>query len=76
MGYGELREDARQVRGGFGDKGIDGVIKEGTIALDIVYVQAKGWQKPAGRPDVQAFAGSLEGARARKGGMISTSRFT
>jgi restriction system protein len=76
MGYGGSREDAGQVRGGSGDEGIDGVIKEDKLGLDVVYIQAKRWQTPVGRPDVQAFAGSLEGARARKGVMISTSQFT
>jgi restriction system protein len=57
-----------------GDGGIDGIIKEDKLGLDVVYVQAKRWSNSAGRPVVQAFAGSLEGVRARKGVLITTSQ--
>jgi len=76
MGYGGSLSDASQAVGGSGDGGIDGIIKEDRLGLDFVYVQAKRWDGPVGRPLVQAFAGSLEGQRARKGVMITTSRFT
>ena len=46
------------------------------MGLDGVYVQAKRWEASVGRPVVQAFAGSLEGYRARKGVLITTSDFT
>jgi restriction system protein len=46
------------------------------LGLDFVYVQAKRWDQAVSRPLVQAFAGSLEGQRARKGVFITTSRFT
>lgn len=59
-----------------GDGGIDGLIKEDPLSLDAVYIQAKWWQGNVGRPEVQAFAGSLEGERARKGVFITTSGFT
>ena len=42
----------------------------------MVYIQAKRWEGSVGRPLVQAFAGSLEGRRARKGVLITTSSFT
>jgi restriction system protein len=42
----------------------------------VVYIQAKRWEGAVGRPVVQAFAGSLEWFKARKGVMITTSRFT
>jgi len=67
MGYGGSRQDVEQAMGRVGDDGIDGIIKEDKLGLDIVYVQAKRWQSIVGRPVVQAFAGSLEGQRARKG---------
>lgn len=51
-----------------GDGGIDGVIKEDKLGLDAIYIQAKRWGGKVGRPVVQAFAGSLEGPRAWKGG--------
>jgi restriction system protein len=76
MGYGGSVEDAASVLGRAGDEGIDGMIKEDKLGLDAVYVQAKRWSQNVGRPEVQAFAGSLEGARARKGVFITTSDFT
>lgn len=76
MGYGGSRQDAGQAIGQSGDGGIDGIIKEDKLGLDTVCVQAKRWQAPVGRPVVQAFAGSLEGRRARKGVLLTTSTFT
>jgi restriction system protein len=76
MGYGGTVEDAGKALGRSGDGGIDGLIKEDPLGLDAVYIQAKRWQNTVGRPDVQAFAGSLEGERARKGVFITTSSFT
>jgi restriction system protein len=76
MGYGGSREDAGQAIGQSGDGGIDGIIKEDKLGLDTVCIQAKRWQAPVGRPVVQAFAGSLEGRRARKGVLLTTSAFT
>jgi restriction system protein len=55
---------------------IDGIINEDRLGLDVIYVQAKRWDRTVGRPDVQAFAGSLEGLRAQKGLMITTSSFS
>lgn len=76
MGYGGSRDDAGLAVGKSGDGGIDGIIKEDRLGLDFVYIQAKRWEQPVGRPIVQGFAGSLEGERARKGVLITTSRFT
>lgn len=76
MGYGGSHKDAAQAVGRSGDEGIDGIIKEDKLGLDVVYVQAKRWESPVRRPDIQAFAGSLEGKRARKGVFITTSRYT
>ena len=76
MGYGGSRQDVEQAMGRVGDDGIDGIIKEDKLGLDIVYVQAKRWQSIVGRPVVQAFAGSLEGQRARKGVLFTTSEFS
>lgn len=76
MGYGGSLRDAGRAVGRSGDGGIDGIIKEDRLGLDVVYVQAKRWQSTVGRPEVQAFAGSLEGERARKGVFITTSTFT
>lgn len=76
MGYGGSRHDAGQAIGQSGDGGIDGIIKEDKLGLDTVCIQAKRWRAPVGRPVVQAFAGSLEGRRARKGVLLTTSNFT
>jgi len=76
MGYGGSLADAGQVVGKPGDGGIDGLIKEDKLGLDAIYVQAKRWQDPVGRPPVQAFAGAMGGERARKGVFITTSTFT
>ncbi|HEU5432680.1 MAG TPA: restriction endonuclease [Thermomicrobiales bacterium] len=76
MGYGGSYADAAQAVGRSGDDGIDGIIKEDKLGLDFVYVQAKRWDGPVRRPDVQAFAGSLMGQRAGKGVFITTSKFT
>jgi restriction system protein len=76
MGYGGGREGAAHAVGRSGDGGIDGVIEEDRLGLDSIYVQAKRWEANIGRPHVQAFAGALQGHRARKGVMITTSDFT
>jgi restriction system protein len=76
MGYGGTLKDAGQAVGQSGDGGIDGIIKEDKLGLDVVYIQAKRWEATVGRPTVQAFAGSLEGQRARKGVLITTSQFS
>lgn len=76
MGYGVDAEDAARVTGGVGDEGIDGIIDEDVLGLDSIYVQAKKWSGPVGRPDVQAFVGALQGQNATKGVMISTSKFS
>ncbi len=78
MGYGGTRKDAGEAIGQSGDEGIDGIIKEDRLGLDIVYVQAKRWEltTTVGRPEIQKFAGALQGHRARKGVFITTSSFT
>ncbi len=76
MGYGGSREDASAVVGGRGDEGIDGIIKEDRLGLDTIYLQAKRWKDSVGRPEIQRFAGALQGQRARKGVFITTSGFT
>jgi restriction system protein len=77
MGYGGSREDAAQRLGRRGDQGLDGVIYEDRLGLDMIYVQAKRWTDDSiQRPQVQAFVGALQGARAAKGVFITTSRFT
>lgn len=76
MGYGGSRQEAGEAIGRAGDEGIDGIIKEDRLGLDIIYVQAKRWESVVGRPEVQKFAGALQGQRARKGVFITTSDFS
>ena len=67
MGYGGSRQDAGRAIGRTGDGGIDGIIKEDRLGLDVIYLQAKRWENTVGRPEVQKFAGALQGQRASKG---------
>ena len=77
MGYGGSLKDAGEAIGRSGDGGIDGIIKEDRLGLDVIHVQAKRWNdRTVGRPDVQAFAGSLDGVQAKKGIFITTSSFS
>ena len=76
MGYGGSRQEAGQAIGQSGDEGIDGIIKEDRLGLDIIYIQAKRWENTVSRPEVQKFAGALQGKRARKGVFITTSSFS
>jgi restriction system protein len=76
MGYGGSRADAGRAIGKSGDGGIDGIIKEDRLGLDIVYIQAKRWDTPVGRPEVQKFVGALQGHRAHKGVLVTTATFT
>lgn len=76
MGYGGSRKDAGKAIGKTGDEGIDGIIKEDPLGLDIIYIQAKKWGNTVGRPEIQKFAGALQGKRARRGIFITTSNYT
>ncbi|MBX3244729.1 MAG: restriction endonuclease [Acidobacteria bacterium] len=76
MGYGGSMEDAGQAVGGSGDGGIDGIIKEDRLGLDLIYLQAKRWERTVGRPDIHQFAGALMGKRAKKGVFITTSNYS
>lgn len=76
MGYGGSRTDAGKSVGTSGDEGIDGIIKEDRLGLDVVYLQAKRWDGTVGRPEIQKFVGALHGKRAKKGVFITTGRFS
>jgi restriction system protein len=76
MGYGGSRKEAGETIGKTGDGGIDGIIKEDKLGLDVIYVQAKKWEGTVSRPEIQKFVGALEGKRARKGIFITTSNFS
>ena len=76
MGYGGSRADAGDAVGKAGDEGIDGMISEDRLGLDIVYLQAKRWDGSVGRPEIQKFVGALHGKRAKKGVFITTGSFS
>jgi len=77
MGYGESKKSSAEALGGSGDGGVDGVINEDKLGLDVIYIQAKRWTDGViGRPEIQKFVGALQGKRAKKGVFITTSKFT
>jgi restriction system protein len=76
MGYGGTLQEAGKAVGKSGDGGIDGIINEDRLGLDVIYLQAKRWEGNVSRPEIQKFAGALQGKRARKGVFITTSDFT
>ncbi len=75
MGYGGVAGEGT-VTGKSGDGGIDGVIKQDKLGLDVVCIQAKRWEGTVGRPVIQSFVGSMDLHRARKGVILTTSTFT
>lgn len=76
MGYGGSIQEAGKTVGRVGDEGIDGIIKEDKLGLDVIYIQAKRWENVVGRPEIQKFVGALAGQGAKKGVFITTSIFT
>lgn len=77
MGYGGLEATTEHL-GGPGDEGLDGVIRQDALGLDVIYVQAKRYmaERKIGRPDIQSFVGALAGAQAQRGIFVTTSAFT
>lgn len=78
MGYGGSVNDAGRAIGKTGDEGIDGIIKEDVLGLDMIYLQAKRWKvdSTVSRPEIQSFVGSLVGKKASKGIFITTAKFS
>lgn len=76
MGYGGPGDDAGTVTAYGHDNGIDGIINEDTLGLDVIYLQAKRWENTVGRPEIQKFVGALHGKRAKKGVFLTTSNFS
>lgn len=75
MGYGGSREEAAHMTKASHDEGIDGVINEDRLGLDVIYLQAKRWNEAVGRKEIQSFVGALAGKKASKGVFITTSTF-
>ena len=76
MGYGGSIKDAGQAVGKSGDGGVDGIIKEDKLGLDVIYLQAKRWEGTVGCPEIQKFVGALHGFQSKKGVFITTSNFS
>lgn len=78
MGYGGSRNKAGKSIKRNNDEGIDGIINEDKLGLDVIYLQAKMWkiETSIGRPEIQKFVGALHGQRAKKGVFITTSSFS
>lgn len=76
MGYGRAGGGSGERVGQAGDEGIDGIISEDRLGLEMVYLQAKRWEGTVGRPEIQKFVGALHGKRARKGVFITTGSFS
>lgn len=76
MGYGGSHDKAGMLTTSGADEGIDGIINEDKLGLDVIYLQAKRWENTVGRPEIQKFVGALHGRRARKGVFLTTSSFS
>jgi restriction system protein len=77
MGYGGSLADAGRAIGKTGDGGVDGVIKEDKLGLELLYIQAKRWNDTVvGSPEIQKFVGALHGKKAKKGIFMTTSTFS
>jgi restriction system protein len=77
MGYGGVEGAVERIGGHGSDGGVDGVIRQDKLGLELIYIQAKAWKREhsVSRPDVQSFVGAIHG-KATKGVFITTSRFT
>jgi len=75
MGYGGSRKDAGEAMGKSGDGGIDGIIKEDKLGLDVIYLQAKRWENTVPVKEIRDFTGALASKKAKKGIFITTSNF-
>lgn len=75
MGYG-YDQSSGMVVGGSHDGGIDGIINEDKLGLDLIYLQAKRYKQgiTVGRKELQAFVGAMQ--NVQKGVFITTSSFT
>lgn len=77
MGYGGPEGAIERLGGHGSDGGVDGVIREDPLGLELIYIQAKAWQdKTVGRPEIQQFIGALHGRQANKGIFLTTSKFS
>lgn len=77
MGYGG-REGLTEHTGKSGDAGLDGLVRQDALGLELIGVQAKRYDKDQTvmRPAIQGFVGALQGAQTSRGVFITTGRFS
>jgi len=75
MGYGGSRKEAGKAMGKSGDGGVDGIINEDKLGLDVIYLQAKRWDNVVPVKEIRDFTGALASKKAKKGIFITTSSF-
>ena len=77
MGYGG-KEALVTHTGRPGDAGLDGIIRQDALGLDLIGVQAKRYERESAvhRPEMQAFVGALQGAQTSRGVFVTTGRFS
>jgi restriction system protein len=78
MGYANRRRDLARRLGRSHDGGIDGIIAQDELGLDLIYLQAKRLRPGTTVPisQVRDFAGSMEARHATKGLLVTTAQFT
>jgi restriction system protein len=54
-----------------GDGGIDGVINEDRLGLDVDYIQAKRWEGTVGRPEIQSLLALFRASAQEKESSLS-----
>lgn len=77
MGYGG-RESLAEHTGKPGDAGLDGLVRQDALGLELVGVQAKRYDRDASvlRPEIQAFVGALQGAQTSRGVFVTTGHYS
>jgi restriction system protein len=78
MGYGGRESLTTEHTGKSGDAGLDGLVRQDALGLELIGIQAKRYDKDAcvNRPEIQAFVGALQGAQASRGVFVTTGRFS
>ena len=76
MGYGGSNPERASLTAHSHDGGLDGVIKEDTLGLDQVVVQAKRYNSPVDVKPIRELAGSLDEHGTDKGVFFTTDKFT
>ena len=75
MGYGAF-ENAGRTTAISADEGIDGIIMEDKLGFNLIYIQAKHWDRDrtVGRPEIQNFVGAISG-KGGNGLFVTTAKY-